>query len=402
MLTARDAAGAALQALRANRLRSALTTLGIVIGIAAVIVGVALGNGVQAYFEDIVRPLTTQITVSPVTNVAGGGRVRDLTDGDVAALRDPIDAPDVRTAVPILVGTAVLSAPDGQRRTTVIGTDPGYWAVTDRRLLAGRFFGEAGQAREAVLGPVAARELFGGDGAAAVGAGIRIGRQRFDVVGVVTSNSQQDDVAIVPLDLARGYLFGDRDEVSQIIAQAASPAVVPAASGEVVRILTARHRIHDPADRDFEVVSLQSLIEQREQFLGVLRTFIGLIAGISLLVGGIGVANIMLVAVAVRTQEIGLRKAVGASRGAIVKQFLTEACVLSGAGGLAGVAVGVGVCWAAAAALQRSATVFPAPVVSPASVVVSFGISVLIGVVAGSYPAGRAARLQPVDALRHH
>lgn len=399
MLSARDAAGAALHALRVNRLRSALTTLGIVIGIAAVIVGVALGNGVQAYFDEIVGPLTTQITVLPVDNVAGGGRGRDLTDGDVAALEDPVDAPDVRSATPVLLGSAVLRAEAGQRRITVIGTDNGYWVVTDRRLLAGRFYAEGGAAREVVLGPVAAREVFGGDGSGAVGADVRVGRQRFVVVGVLSANSQQDDVAIMPLDLARAYLFGDRNEVSQIIVQAVGAAAVPAATDEVVRILAERHRIRDPADRDFEVVSLQSLIEQRADFLEVLRTFIGLVAAISLLVGGIGVANIMLVAVTERTQEIGLRKAVGASRGAITKQFLAEACILAGAGGLAGVALGVGVCWAAAAAMRQSD--FPAPIVSSASVFVSFGISVLVGLVAGSYPANRAARMRPVDALRH-
>ncbi|MGD9529384.1 ABC transporter permease [Pseudonocardia sp.] len=401
MLTLRDAGSAAVQALQANRIRSALTTLGIVIGIAAVIVGVALGNGVQAYFDEIVGPLTTQITVAPVTHVAGGGRARPLTDGDVSALDDPARAPDIASATPVVIGSAAVRAPAGERRTTVVGTEAGYWDVTDRGLVAGRFFAGDGDDREVVLGPVTAAEMFGGDGSAAVGTTLRIGRQRFRVVGVLTSNSQLDDVAVMGIEPARAYLFGDSGELSQILVRARSAQAVPAATGQIVTVLTDRHRIRDPADRDFEVVSLQNLIEQREEFLGVLRTFIGLVAAISLLVGGIGVANIMLVAVTERTPEIGLRKAVGASRGAIVEQFLTEAAMLSGAGGLAGMVLGVGLCELAALALQGSTT-FPAPVVSPVSVVVSFVISVGVGLVAGSYPAGRAARLEPADALRHH
>src|SRR5581483_2603911 len=171
-ITEREAARIALRALRANRLRSGLTTLGIVIGISAVIIGVALGNGVQAYFDDVVGPLATQITVHQVTNVAGGRPVHDLTDGDVLALTDRAKAPDVNTVIPMVTGSAVLRVATDQRRVNVIGTVPGYFTVTDRDLVAGRRLTDAdaaGETRVAVLGPVPAAVLFGGNGSGAVG-----------------------------------------------------------------------------------------------------------------------------------------------------------------------------------------------------------------------------------------
>ncbi|HTK66377.1 MAG TPA: ABC transporter permease [Pseudonocardia sp.] len=402
-ITEREAARIALRALRANRLRSGLTTLGIVIGIAAVIIGVALGNGVQAFFDDVVGPLATQITVRQVTNVAGGRPVHDLTDGDVLALTDRTKAPDINTVIPMVTGSAVLRVAADQRRVNVIGTVPGYFTVTDRDLVAGRTLNDAdtvGDTRVAVLGPVPAATLFGGDGSGAVGQVVRLGRQSFTVVGVVTTNSQQDDVAIVPLTAARAYLFGDQGTVDQIIAQATGPLTVTDASAQLERILDERHRISDPTERDFETISLQSLIEQRAQFLDVLRAFIGAVAAISLLVGGIGVANIMLVAVTERTREIGLRRAVGATRSSIMRQFLTESSTLAAVGGLAGVVVGVGLCLLADLVFPRYVPNFPAPVVSPGSVLLAFVISVLIGFIAGGYPAARAARMRPIDALR--
>jgi putative ABC transport system permease protein len=165
-------------------------------------------------------------------------------------------------------------------------------------------------------------------------------------------------------------------------------------------ILDQRHHISDPARRDFDMVSLQSLIEQRAQFLDALRMFIGAVAAIALLVGGIGVANIMLVSITERTREIGVRKAVGASHGAILRQFLIESSLLAGVGGVVGVVVGIATCWAVGAVLPSLNANFPPPVVSAGSALLAFAISLLVGVVAGSYPASHAAHLRIVDALR--
>ena len=404
VLTEREAARIAFRALRANRLRSGLTTLGIVIGIAAVIVGVSIGNGVQAFFDDVVGPLTTQITVRSVTNVTGGRQVHPLTDSDAAALADPASAPDVASVTPMVTGSAVARVGDRQRRVDILGTTASYFRVTDRRLIAGRFFDEAddtGATRVAVLGPTPAQEMFGGDGSAAVGTQIRLGRQTFTVIGVVTVNSQQDDVAILPLSTTRAFMFGDRGTVDTVIVQAMDVSRVDAAQKELGTVLDGRHRISDPSDRDYQTISLRSLIEQREQFLNALRGFIGAVAAISLLVGGIGIANIMLVSVTERTREIGLRRAVGATRKAIMRQFLTEATALSLAGGTVGVLTGLSLCWLANLTFAKLVPSFPPPVVSPSAVLLSFLISVLIGLVAGLYPAARAARMRPIDALHY-
>jgi putative ABC transport system permease protein len=401
LLTEREAARIAFRALRANRLRTALTMLGIVIGIAAVIIGVALGNGVQAFFDDVVGPLSTQITVRPVTNVAGGRPVRPLTDADATALADPARAPDIVRVTPMVTGSAVARTGTRQRRISVLGTTSDYFRVTDRKLVAGRFFEGSDTERVALLGPVPATELFGGDGSGAVGSAVRLGRQSFTVLGVLTANSQQDDVAVVPLEEARAHLFGDRGVLDQVVVQAVDVGRVDAAEAELIEVLDSRHRIREAGQRDFETISLRSLIEQREQFLAALRGFIGVVAAISLLVGGIGVANIMLVAVTERTREIGLRRAVGATRAAIMQQFLTESSVLAVAGGTVGVLLGVGLCWLAEVTFPRYVANFPPPVVSPGSVLLAFLISAMVGFVAGGFPAAKAARMRPIEALRH-
>ena len=396
----------ALSGLRANRLRSVLTTLGIIIGVAAVIVLTALGNGIQSGVSDQFGPLTTQITVSPNPGAATSGRpAKDLTDADVSALRNQAKAPDIASVSPVVGGSALLQvAGGGQHRSSVSGVEADYLTTSDRDLLVGTMFDDAqvrSKAKVVVLGVNPVADLFAGDAGAALGRQVRIGRTTFRVIGVVASNGQQDDVAIMPLGAARSYLLGGGDTVSSIIVRAASASAVPAALTEVNTVLDERHDIRDPGERDYTAQALQSLLDQFTQILGYITLFTTAVAGISLVVGGVGVANIMLVTVTERTREIGIRKAIGARRRAILQQFLLESTLLAGLGGIVGILVGVGISVAAGIVLPRVVPMFPAPAVSVGSVLLSFSISLLIGLVAGGYPANRAARLRPIDALRY-
>ena len=391
----------ALRALRANRLRSVLTTTGIIIGVSAVIVLVALGNGIQAGFTEQFQALTTQIQVTPTE---GDQSAQPLTDADAEALGKPTLAPDVVSVTPVVNGSAVLNQ-QGQPgyRTGITGTTANYADVTDLELVTGTFFDdqqERSKAKVVILGTRPVTELFAGDAGAAIGERIRIGRTTFRVIGVAKP-TQQDDVAYLPLEAARSYVLGGTDDLNTIILTATSGAAVPVALEQVNAILDDRHRITDTAERDFNAQAQQDFIDQASQFLTFLTLFTTAIAGISLIVGGIGVANIMLVSVTERTREIGIRKAIGATRRAILQQFLLESTVLAGLGGTLGVLVGLGISFVGGIVLPRAVPDFPAPSVSPGSVVLALSISLMIGLVAGGYPANRAARLRPIEALRY-
>ena len=395
----------ALRSLRTNKLRSALTTLGIVIGVSAVIVLVALGNGIQSGFSETFGALANQITVTPNPSTTDGSAPRDLTDADAEALADPVAAPDVSAVTPTVGGPALLQLPGGgQYRASVTGTTADYLTVTDRDLVVGRSFDaaeERSRAKVVVLGPNPVAELFAGDAGAALGQEVRIGRTSFRVIGVAAPDGQSDDVALMPLGAARAYLFGGDDALTTVLVEVRSSEAVPAALDQITAVLDARHDIDDPEGRDYSATAFQSLLDQANQFLGFITIFTSAVAGISLVVGGIGVANIMLVSVTERTREIGIRKAIGARRRAILQQFLLESTLLAGLGGLMGIAIGVAISVTAAIALPAAVPDFPPPVVSLPSVLLAFGISLLIGLVAGGYPANRAARLRPIEALRY-
>jgi len=395
----------ALRSLRSNRMRSALTTLGIVIGVSAVIVLVGLGNGIKAGFNEQFGALGNQIQVAKVNgSVPGGGAAKDLKDSDVTALRNPNVAPDIGAVTPVLGGSELIEVNQQQFRAAVQGSTPDYLTVVDRELVAGSMF-TAEQARSnarvVVLAPNAVATLFGGNAGEAIGKDVRISRSTFEVIGVVKGNGQQDDAAIMPLGAARAYLVGGNDTVTQIIVQAASVPQVPAALAEVNKVLDSRHSIRDPAKRDFNATALQSLLDQANQFLTFLTLFTVAVAAISLIVGGIGVANIMLVSVTERTREIGIRKAIGARSSAILKQFLIESTMLAAMGGVVGIVIGTAITIAASVIIPMVAPDFGAPTVSPWAIVISFGVSLLIGLIAGGFPANRAARLQPIEALRY-
>jgi putative ABC transport system permease protein len=411
----------ALRALRAYRLRSMLTMMGLIIGVSAVILLTACGQGVQNSVDVRIEPVANNITIVPkAADIPGGPPAQSLTDADIAALRN---APDIATVTPAVTSAAAGGGPSTgtliQTHTTaflaanIIGTTESWATTNNRDVTAGSFF-DAAQARSAarvvVLGPTVATTLFGHDTAAALDQTVQINHAPFKVIGVMQSYGQQlDNTAVMPLTTARryvvGYGIGIGDKLNQITVQAPQQAAVPAAMAEITRILDARHHITDPRLRDFQVQSLGARLRNFNQIVYLLTTFTPAVAAISLLVGAIGVLNIMLVSVTDRTREIGLRKAVGATNGAVLKQFLVESTVLAGLGGAVGVGVGVGLAILVrivAPSVAPSSGIFAgfAPVVSVLPVSVSFAMSLAIGVVAGCYPAYRAARLRPIAALR--
>jgi putative ABC transport system permease protein len=404
-MSLREAFRIALRGLRANRLRSVLTMLGIIIGVAAVILLVAIGNGVQASVNEKVQPLANLITIVPSTgNVPGGSPPKDLIDGDVTALQRQV--PDAAVVLPATTGDALAETEGSQFRSKVIGSTERWLEVNNRDLQVGTFFDDAqvrSTARVVILGPTVATTLFG-TAQDALGQMIRLNRQSFKVIGVMQSvGTPGDDNVVMPLSSVRRYVFGGGDKLNQITVQVNQANAVPAAENDVIRTLSDRHRIKDAGKRDFDVQSLRSRLETFQQILGILTLFTASVAAISLVVGGIGVLNIMLVSVTERTREIGIRKAIGATRRAILQQFLIESVVLAGVGGVIGILIGVGLSVLGAEvapALGSTLDTF-APRVTLPSVLLSFGISLAIGLVAGGYPANRAARLRPVEALRY-
>jgi ABC-type antimicrobial peptide transport system permease subunit len=397
----------ALDSLAASKLRSALTMVGIVIGVAAVIMLVGIGNGMQADFDRQFSLLANQITVTKAKTSGGGAFAsRNLTDHDVQLMRDPRMAPDVQSVSPSVNGDAMLTVGQAQVRAKMFGVTENYLELLDRQVTLGRWLSakevDKGE-RVAVLGEDTVSALWGSGVPPdqVVGAVVRVEHTNFKVAGVLKSDGQNDNVVMVPFESARNFLVGDNaGKVDQIVVKSTSVTTVGKASSEIVDVLDQSHRVRKPAARDYNVLTYASLLKKSQQFITFLSLFIVAIAAVSLLVGGIGVANIMLVAVTERTREIGIRKAIGAKRSTVLAQFLTEAVLLTSTGGLIGVGIGLGGALGSKQVLPKLVDDFPPPILTAPPVVVAFAISAVIGVVAGSYPAYRAARMRPIDALR--
>ena len=403
----------ALGSLLANKLRAVLTMLGIIIGVAAVITLISVGEGVQdvvvSEFQGLGNNLLFVVPGSPDANEFTGDLVRaELTNDDYLALANPSAVPDLVRVAPTYGRPAVVTRGGEEARTTVTGTTPDYTDVRDFYPIEGDFFTEQDvttAARVAVLGQSVYEQLFP-DGTPPVGETIRINNVNFRVIGLMEEKggsgfNDQDDVVLIPLNTAQRRLFPARRadgeyRVDQILAQVASEERQDAAIVEMGLALRESRGIAYRDEEDFTILSQSDVIGALSQITNVLTLFLGLIAGISLLVGGIGIMNIMLVSVTERTREIGLRKAVGARRSAILWQFLTEAVILSSIGGVIGLALGVAGAW-----LISSLSDTLQATVAWDSVVLAILFSAAVGLFFGIYPARRAAGLNPIDALRY-
>ena len=399
----------ALRALAINKLRSALTMLGIVIGVGAVIVMIAVGAGAQRRVEEQIRALGSNLLlVMPGATTAGGVRMgfgssSTLTEDDVAAINREI--PEA-LAAPALRGSAQVIWGNSNWSTQIYGVTPEYLDVRQWPLAAGRVFEPqevASAAKVCLIGSTVARQLFGS--ADPVDQMIRIKRVPFTVIGVLETKGQslmgtdQDDVVLMPLSSARTRVIGSANAAKQrsvgtIWVKAADGVEPNTVEAQVRALLRQRHRLQPGADDDFSLRNLAEVMAAQEASSRVLALLLAAVASVSLLVGGIGIMNIMLVSVTERTREIGLRMAVGARTRDILGQFLVEAVTLSLIGGLIGVALGIGAAMAIAAFAGWRIEL------APEAVALAIGFAFVIGVFFGFYPARKAARLNPVEALR--
>ena len=409
-MTWRDTLRTALEAVRSHRLRSVLTMLGILIGITAVTLTVGLGQGAKADVQAKIDELGTNllvITPGSSTSSSGSrgglGSSSTLTFQDAQALASKVSVPDGQAVAPASTTSGSFTKGSTNWTSTLLGTTPSWQEVRSRGLTTGRFLSDADEASAAtvaVIGPDTASELFGSN-SSPVGQTISYNGTPLTVVGVLEALSSSEtasnnDLVIVPWSTYSQRLVGgtNRASVSTVYLKATSADTLSAAYQEAERLLLGLHGITSASEADFQIATQASILSAATSVDSTLTVMLGGIAAISLLVGGVGVMNIMLVSVSERTHEIGLRKSLGAHPRSIRRQFLVEASVLGLAGGLVG--VGLGIVGALVLPKVASATV----IISVPAVLVGIAIAIGIAVIFGVYPASRAARLAPIDALR--
>jgi len=398
----------AYRSLRANRMRSILTMLGMVIGVSAVIAMVAIGAGANERIAAQISSIGSNLLlVLPGSTTSGGlrsgfGSAPTLTMADARAIGREL--PAVRLAAPSIRSTSPVVYGNQNWSTLIQGVTPEYFEIREYRLAEGRFFTSDevdASSKVAVVGRTVVRNLFGDE--SPVGEILRIKRVPFTIVGVLAEKGQspqgqdQDDIIIAPITTVQNRLFGSGHpgSVGVIIAQAVDRESIGEAEREMVSLLRQRHRIGSGQEEDFSVRNLSEMLAVAEASTRVMSLLLGAIASVSLLVGGIGIMNIMLVSVTERTREIGIRLAVGARERDILVQFLIEAVSLSVAGGAVGILLGVG------GSLLISRFAGWSTLISPGAVLVAFSFSAAVGIFFGFYPARKASRLDPIEALRH-
>lgn len=397
----------AFRALQLNRLRTGLTMLGMIIGVAAVVLMLSIGQGAQINISNTIASMGSHLLiVVPGATSSGGlrfgsGSVKTLTAGDAQAIAE---LSSVEATAPVVSGIAQFNYGANNWSTTITGVTPDYFSVSNWEIESGSIFSEAdlrSNTRVAVLGKVAAENLFGMEDP--IGRILRIANRPFLVVSVLVAKGQslsgrdQDDNVFIPLTTAQRQILGNQfpGSINYMLVQSTSADMMEEAEAEITRLLRQRHRLSDRMENDFTVRNLTALAVVASTTAKIMAWVLGAIASISLLVGGIGIMNIMLVSVTERTREIGIRMAIGASRRAILTQFLLEALMICILGGLTGVMLGIGGAWIVSQIADM-------PVVITLSMIgLAFTFVTMIGIFFGFYPAKRAASLKPVEALRY-
>jgi putative ABC transport system permease protein len=401
----RESLSTALGSLMNNKMRAILTMLGVIIGVGAVIALLSLGEGVEASITDQIQGLGANLLII-TTDQENSGGYSALSTEDLEAMADPFYAPAVSTVAAEVQGPQQVVYDGEDTRVTVSGVTANYFEVRNLDIALGVSLSEEDvedKARVAVLGANVVEDLFPAD-ELPIGQSVRIAGSKYEVVGTLEEEGGMmglDDQVFVPLTTAQSRLYTDRTRngemaVSIIFAQAVDQERIDAAIEQIEDLLRERHDIAYQADDDFQIINQADILDMASSVTGILTLFLGAIAGISLLVGGIGIMNIMLVSVTERTREIGIRKAIGALKRDILIQFLIESLSICVLGGLVGIGLGI-----ASATVIGGLMEDLTAVVTAGSVAMSFGFAVAVGVVFGLYPAWRAASLRPIDALRY-
>ena len=394
-------------AIRSNRVRSSLTILGIVIGIGSVIAMVSIGQGTQKSIESSIQSIGSNLIMvmpgfqrSSVGGVsAGRGSAQTLTLADSDAIKTEVSG--VNAVAPNTSNRYQVTYKSNNTNTSIVGTYPSYLAVRKVEIDTGAFFTEQDSkslARVAVLAPTTRDDLFGSS-TNPIGQTIRINKIDFKVIGVTKAKggsgmSNQDDMVFIPIVTAQRYLSGN-NYVGTISVEATDQSSLTEVQNQISELLLRRHKIIDSTQADFQIMNQADIVATASSITGTFTALLAAIAGISLLVGGIGIMNMMLTTVTERTREIGLRKAIGAKKVDITRQFLFESVALTFIGGVLGIALG----WLIAVIISKFASLTTS--VSMSSVLLACGVSAAIGIIFGYYPARRAAKLNPIDALRY-